>query len=688
MSEFTYRAFISYSHRDARWAKWLHHAIESYRVPRKLVGTTTKAGVVPSRCRPIFRDRDDLSSSGDLDTTVKQALSESENLIVICTRPAAASRWVNEEIREFTRLGRKNHIFCIVVDAVDKAERSDASVFPAALRESGLLVPLAADARKWADGKHLAKLKVIAGLLGLPLDKLRRRDLQKRQKIWAMSLVASIAVAAILVVAVMARITAMERRDSGESLVAYKLNELRTMLNVSEDPEDLTRLKNWDQQDLARLIRSAGTGTDVMAKSAMRLQERGIDLWTNGALSEAMVLFQQSWVLLAETYRRDRNDHMTFFELGQAEFWIGQTYVDQGDLESAEEAFMTYTEITRRLILLQPEKAQWVLEMAFALTNLGLLHKTLESNNPERTLQFMQSSLEYNQIALVLDPGNDTYRSELGQSHANLSTAQLNTCDLEGALQSRREWISINETLLRQDPENPEWMDDMAMALSGYAWVMAYQGQNDEAISSLERSLQLLESNLNNDVDVGETRRWILQYERRLALLLALEGKINNAWALSKSTSERWQALGKIDEEDVSSRLDYFEFLIDHARFANSIGDSEMAERLLANTIESLAATLSHRYLNRAAGNLLVKAAFQYWEMKQALPPPHFMALLPEYTVGKGSSRACFDADRAVMKYLMLDDMDTAREFSRYLQHNGYRETSFIRKCETYSLCE
>ena len=98
MSEYRYKAFISYSHADEAWARWLHRSIEAYRVPRKLVGSKTAVGEVPARIKPIFRDRDELSSAVDLGSTVKQALSDSENLIVVCSPAGAASLWVREEI--------------------------------------------------------------------------------------------------------------------------------------------------------------------------------------------------------------------------------------------------------------------------------------------------------------------------------------------------------------------------------------------------------------------------------------------------------------------------------------------------------------------------------------------------------------------------------------------------------------
>ena len=87
--EFKYRAFISYSHADEEWAKWLHKALETYRVPKHLVGRETDAGPVPERLAPIFRDRDELATATNLGETLTRALTQSANQIVICS-PAAA----------------------------------------------------------------------------------------------------------------------------------------------------------------------------------------------------------------------------------------------------------------------------------------------------------------------------------------------------------------------------------------------------------------------------------------------------------------------------------------------------------------------------------------------------------------------------------------------------------------------
>jgi hypothetical protein len=70
-----YRAFISYSHADARVAAWLHHSLESYRVPQRLRGTPGEYGAIPERLTPIFRDREELASAGDLAARVQDSLA-------------------------------------------------------------------------------------------------------------------------------------------------------------------------------------------------------------------------------------------------------------------------------------------------------------------------------------------------------------------------------------------------------------------------------------------------------------------------------------------------------------------------------------------------------------------------------------------------------------------------------------
>jgi len=686
MSKYRYKAFISYSHTDEAWARWLHRAIEAYRVPRKLVGSQTAMGKVPSRIRPVFRDRDELSSASDLGDTVKQALSQSENMIVICSPSGAASLWVKEEIREFVRLGRRDRVFCVIVDGEASASGSVAAVFPDAIAEAGMQEPLAADVRKWADGKQLAKLKVISGMLGVPLDQLRRRELQRRRKTWALSIAAAVAVAAIAIVAITSRMAAEQRRDSGELLVGYKLNELRTMLSNAGEPEKLERLREWSQSELSTLVTDAGSETPELLNTANRLRDEAIGLWDSGDMNGAMEKFKTSWALLAEVYSRDRNDQTAFFELGQAEFWIGQVHLDKGEIELAEASFLSYAEITRRLIQMQPKNADWVLEMAYALSNLGTVEKAREGINPERTLQYMQSALEYNQIALVLDPENEWYRSELGQSHANLADAQRNVCDLDGALQSRKEGLALETSLFENDRQNTERQEDLALAMTGYARVQAMRGENDEAREYFQKSLQMIEASAKPD-QVTRTNRLLAERWNLIIWLDATSGRIDEAWAESENQANNWQILLEAGLDNVNTLLTYTRFLLDRAWLAQERGETALAVSLLNQTIALVSAEAAKMPDNRFIGNALTMASYRYWEVTGELPPAEALVRLPDYKAFEGRTRACQDASMAIRKNVMLGSAARADDLVTYLLDKGYREPGFMRICRIYYGC-
>ena len=113
-ADFKFTAFISYSHSDRKMVQWLHRALETYRIPKRLVGLETPIGPIPKKFRPFFCDREDLSASTDLSKSVRNALAKSKFLIVMCSPAAAKSKWVNQEILGFRKLHGKENILCLI----------------------------------------------------------------------------------------------------------------------------------------------------------------------------------------------------------------------------------------------------------------------------------------------------------------------------------------------------------------------------------------------------------------------------------------------------------------------------------------------------------------------------------------------------------------------------------------------
>src|ERR1700728_3761938 len=132
MASFKYRAFLSYSHRDAAWAKWLHKALETYSIDKDLIGRETAQGPIPKTLRPVFRDREDFSAGHSLTEQTAAALEASQSLVVICSPNAARSEYVNEEIRRFKALGRAAYVIPVIVDGIPGDPQNEC--FPAAVR--------------------------------------------------------------------------------------------------------------------------------------------------------------------------------------------------------------------------------------------------------------------------------------------------------------------------------------------------------------------------------------------------------------------------------------------------------------------------------------------------------------------------------------------------------------------------
>jgi len=219
---YKYWAFISYSHRDQAWAEWLHRALETYRVPRRLAGRGSAGGTLPHRLYPVFRDQEELPSSPNLSSAIDRALQQSRTLIVIASPHAAVSKWVDQEIARFRALGRGDRILCLIVDGEPHAGLQPGSglleCFPPSLRTADGVEPVGADLRPGKDGKPLARLKLIAGLLGVGLDELRRRE-QRRRRLRNLGL-AALSLAAFLA---LGGLWLLQQREKREALAQQAL---------------------------------------------------------------------------------------------------------------------------------------------------------------------------------------------------------------------------------------------------------------------------------------------------------------------------------------------------------------------------------------------------------------------------------------------------------------------------------
>lgn len=690
MTETRYKAFISYSHRDERWAKWLQRSLEHYRVPKRLVGKEGIYGPVPARLRPVFRDREDLSSASDLTARITEELEQSEFLVVICSPAAAKSRWVNEEVRHFRQAGNQDRVLALVVDGDPLGD----VCFPESVLEGpdgARREPLAADVRKYADGKHLALLKIIAGMLGVRLDELRRRDAHRRLQrrlTWGFALAVLVLVLGWLLYAqATSREAARVQRANTEELLSYMLGDLQRLdpiagveNTVIEHPEYAARMQalglaDWNSEDLF--------------EKALSMREAGLELNWEGKLEEAMERFRDSHAALIELHRREGNTDRVLFELSQAEFYVGEGYVRRGEVETTREHWVHYGALARRLLNRQPNNPRYVMELSYTLMNLGALEHERTVPDIDKSLELLQAALQYNQMALVLDPRNPEFRDSLPTQLAWLADTWVQKCSLGNALEARQESVALRRELANENPGDPDYLQTLAFSLSGLANVQIAIGLGGEAVASFEEATGIMRRIHEAEPDNQEIEWEVLYREARLARLLFELAQIERAWNILEPMAGRIHELAQDPEHPGLLRAveaGSFENVLGQVMIAR--GEIEAGETALRASVETLAALARAKPDIRETLVALAWATFDYWQQLGVYPAEAREVLPPGLLPGPEAVESCSAANLAARLAVAEDDPDRARRYVDYALGQGYFAPDFINFCKRYDLCE
>ena len=521
-ASFTYRAFISYSHADRVWADWLHKALETYRVPAPLVGKETAAGIIPARLTPIFRDRDELASAHDLGEKVNQALASSEALLVICSPRSATSRWVNEEVRAFKRMGRAKRIFCLIVGgephATDLPGRATEECFAPALRlhvnggslrATAYTEPIAADARPGKDGKPDAKLKLIAGLLDVGLDQLKHREqhrkMQRLASITAMALGVMVLTTALAVFALVSRHEAQRRQAQVEDILGFMLGDLRGKL-AAVGRLDLMVALDDKASAYFDTLQPRELDEHALEQQARLLAGMGQVRLDQGHADQAMRTFREAYVRSSELYRRQPGNGQRLFDFAQAEYWIGFALWRQGHLDDAETWLRRYRNSALKLAALDRSNLTWQREVAYGQTNLASL--ALARNHDKQAEQMFRSTYAMYLGWMNTHPRDTGLRDEAANIASYLGTLAMQGGRLNEALLRFAEQVTDISANRAAEPNNAQWKSEWPDARLFLVQAQAHTGQLDAARRGVAEATALAEALSRQD---PTNREWKLQ---------------------------------------------------------------------------------------------------------------------------------------------------------------------------------
>lgn len=542
-----YMAFLSYSHQDAAVAEWLHESLEEFHVPSRLVGKLTDHGPVPKQLAPIFRDRQELAASPDLNEEIEEAISGARFLIVLCSPAAAKSKWIDQEIACFKRMHEEDRVLAAIVDgepfASDVPGRASEECFPPSLRihfdrrgrpTSQRAEPVAADLREHGDGRQMGLLKLAAGMIGVGLDELAQREARRRQRrlyaITAASVLGMLFTSGLAYTAIDSRDAARDQRREAESLIGFMLGDLREKLEPVGrldvlDAVGARALEYFEKQDKSDL------SDDALAQQWKALTLMGEIADSRGDLDGALRRYRQALAGTAEALRRHPDDPQRMFDHAQSVFYVGSIGLSRGQIDVAAAQAREYRRLADGMIASDPNNPKWQLEGVYASSNLGAIE--IELARYDAAANTYQAAVIAIDRLAASDAANPQYQSLQSESLAWHSEALEKSGKLDLAIQQRQRQLDLLAPYLAQGKPNAELRQKAMIANMALAWMRFWLGETksalDHAAAAVELGRRLNELEPDNADWLGRSATT----QTNQAQILLRSGRISEAKAVA-----------------------------------------------------------------------------------------------------------------------------------------------------------
>lgn len=607
--DYRYRAFISYSHQDKTPAAWLHRALETFAIPTRLVGQSTAMGVIPRRLSPVFRDREELASAGDLGRTVHAALAQSACLLVVCSPQAAASRWVNEEVLSFKRLGGEDRIFCLIVAGEPNATaipgREAEECFVPALRyrwgaegELGAepIEPIAADIRQGSDSKLNAIVKLVAGMLGVGFDDLKQRELHRRMRratvlaavaLCVMAVTTTLAISAFISrhAAVVASHVAERRQKEAEDLVSFMLGDLNdklaqvSRLDIMEAVDDQA-MKYFQAQPIDEVTDRA------LEQRAAALEKIGSVRLDQGQLAAAMASYRAA--LAVATRLADAAPTNIERQLALADVWayVGMTQWRQGELDDAQRSFASGQATLQRAAVHAAGNTQLAFQRATLDNNIGhVMEARGELDQAAAQYRHMLAQME----DLVMgQPHNADWVEYLGLAHNNLGKLAVMRGDLAEAVAQYNADERIQSGLAAAEPKNMSRRDNLLTVRAILGRTQALTGDLVAGMARLQQAVDMATQLGTLDPSNTDFQEHAALYATQLARLRRLSGDLPAATALMTRALPIFADLARHDPDNAAWQREYAEALVEQSAQGREAGKQEDAHERATAALQAL----------------------------------------------------------------------------------------------------
>ena len=356
-------------------------------------------------------------------------------------------------------------------------------------------------------------LKVIAGILGVPLGELTQRDKEyqlEQERLKAKKLRQWLgAVAMLAILAVGAGVFAYIQKNRAEVLldgVRHNLNFLNVDLrNALENyvPIDVRADMLKQVDDLMSILKAeeGGVASDQHAAATAYMNQADFILKSDAAAEEALLLFQKAkniLTLLTNEYPENRNFQRS---LSISYSKLGQLQLGRGDTAAALEYYKASHSIREKLSILARDplnplepldpldlaSIRFQRDLSISHVNIGDLQ--LRLGDKDAALVHYQAGMVIRDKLKNLDPNNIEFQRDLSISHNRLGDLRLRIDEIDAAIEHYQVGIAIREKLTILDPSNTMFQRDLSVSHNKLGDLQLRLGDKDAALAHYQEGI-------------------------------------------------------------------------------------------------------------------------------------------------------------------------------------------------------
>ncbi len=320
-------------------------------------------------------------------------------------------------------------------------------------------------------------------------------------------------------VAVLQAREARAQREQAEGLLEFMLGDLRKRLQPvgrldALDAVGERALAYYAAQDATRL------DADALARRARALHLIGEIADRRGQPAEARQRFGEAARSTAELLARAPGDAQRLFDHAQSEFWVAQAEWRGGRFDAARLGFERYRALALRLRQMDPQRADWQLEEAYAEQNLGVLD--YEQQRPRQALAHWLRARQLFEPPATGTGATAAARAELSTNLGWIARAQEDLGEPALAVETLGAKIALLQPRAQAAEDRPGQYQ-RGLAHNDRSRLLLLTGQLTEALAEADLALRELQPLVALDASNAEWRAalahaWLAQAEAHAAL--------------------------------------------------------------------------------------------------------------------------------------------------------------------------